>query len=154
MKKPALSLYQPDIPQNVGAAMRLTACLDLDLEIIEPCGFPWDDRKIRQSAMDYGLLARFCRHESWDRFLTAMKGRRIILMTTKADRIYTDFEFAPDDVLLAGRESAGVPAEIHKAADARLGIPMAPAARSLNIVTASAIVLGEALRQINLPTSS
>ncbi|MGQ0527092.1 MAG: tRNA (cytidine(34)-2'-O)-methyltransferase [Alphaproteobacteria bacterium] len=147
---PSLALYQPDIPQNVGAAMRLAACLGLDLHIIEPCGFPWDERKIRQSGMDYTELAQCRRHNSWQTFREQAKHRRIILMTTKADKNYTDFDFQPGDILLAGRESAGVPQEIHAAADACICIPMQGAARSLNIVTAAAMIAGEALRQINL----
>src|SRR5262249_10839249 len=115
---------------------------------IEPCGFPWDDRKIRQSGMDYVDLAACHRHTSWDAFQNATSGRRIILMTTKADHNYTDFKFQPGDILMAGRESAGVPEKIHHAVDARIGITMATGARSLNIINASAMVVGEALRQI------
>lgn len=144
-----LALYQPDIPQNVGAAMRLCACLGVGLEIIEPCGFIWDDRKIRQSAMDYYDACKLARHTSWQAFFDANKGkRRIVLLTTKAAQPYTGFAFAPDDVILTGRESAGVPDDVHAAADARLTIPMRPDLRSLNVVNAAAMVIGEALRQI------
>jgi len=143
-----LALYQPDIPQNVGAAMRLCACLGAGLEIIEPCGFIWDDRKIRQSAMDYYGACGLVRHASWRAFLGRNQGkRRIVLLTTKTAEPYTGFAFAPDDVLLMGRESAGVPEEVHAAADARLTIPMQPGLRSLNVVNAAAMVMGEALRQ-------
>lgn len=141
-----LALYQPDIPQNVGAALRLCACLGAGLDIIEPCGFPWDERKIKQSAMDYIDLINYTRHESWGAFRAQTKGR-LILMTTKAAVPYTQFEFRTDDVLIAGRESAGVPDEVHNAADARIFIPMQPGARSLNVVNASAMILGEALRR-------
>jgi tRNA (cytidine/uridine-2'-O-)-methyltransferase len=147
---PALAFYQPDIPQNVGAAMRLCACLGTGLEIIEPCGFIWDERKIRQSAMDYYDASGLARHSSWEKFLNLSKGqRRIVLLTTKGAQPYTGFAFSPDDVLLMGRESAGVPDDVHEAADARLTIPMRPGFRSLNVVNAAAMVLGEALRQGN-----
>ena len=143
-----LALYQPDIPQNAGAAMRLCACLGAGLDIIEPCGFVWDERRIRRAGMDYidGLIIE--RHGGWAEFLEKRRGRgRVVLLTTKADTPYTDFGFAPGDVLLAGRESAGVPGEVHGAADARITIPMAARMRSLNVVTAAAMVMGEALRQ-------
>lgn len=142
-----LALYQPDIPQNVGAAMRLCACLGCPLDIIEPCGFPWDERKIRQSAMDYYEAARPKRHISWQAFHESRQGR-LILMTTKAALPYTDFRFQAGDILMAGRESAGAPDEVHAAADARIFIPMQPGLRSLNVVNASAMILGEALRQV------
>ena len=141
-----LALYQPDIPQNVGAAMRLCACLDVALHIIEPCGFPWDARKIRQAGMDYVDAVALTRHESWDAFRKAQTGR-LLLMTTKGAQPYTDFQFQSGDILLAGRESAGVPGHVHEVADARLVIPMKAGIRSLNIINASAMVLGEALRQ-------
>jgi tRNA (cytidine/uridine-2'-O-)-methyltransferase len=150
MKMPELALFQPDIPQNVGAAMRLAACLGIDLHIIEPCGFPWDERKIRQSGLDYTDLARCRRYESWQAFRKNAAGKRILLMTTKADHNYTDFSYRPGDILLAGRESAGVPEEIHEAADARIGIRMENGARSLNVITAAAMIAGEALRQVTL----
>lgn len=143
-----LALYQPDIPQNVGAAIRLCACLNTGLEIVEPCGFPWDPRKIRQSAMDYFDRLNPKLHQSWDRFLDLHQGRRrIVLLTTRADLPYPAFSFRPDDILLAGRESEGVPEAVHRATDARIGISMAPELRSLNVVNAAAMVLGEALRQ-------
>lgn len=144
----ALALYQPDIPQNVGAAMRLCACLGAGLEIIEPCGFVWDERKIRQSAMDYYDASKPVRHTSWRSFLDSYQGRRrIILLTTKTEKPYTGFAFAPGDILLTGRESAGVPEDVQRAADACLTIPMRPGLRSLNVVNAAAMVMGEAMRQ-------
>ena len=150
MKHPmpiALALYQPDIALNVGAAIRLCACLGVPLEIIEPCGFPWDARKIRQSALDYIDHLDLERHTSYTAFKEARKDRRIVLMTTKSALPYTDFSFQAGDILMAGRESAGVPDDIHNAADARVTIPMHGAARSMNVINASAMILGEALRQ-------
>lgn len=147
-KKLHLALYQPDIPQNAGAAIRLCACLGATLDIIEPCGFPWDERKIKQSAMDYIGLCPITRHTSWRACANTYKDKqRIILMTTKGATPYTEFEFRPDDILLAGRESAGVPDDVHNIADGRVFVPMAPNARSLNVINASAMILGEALRQ-------
>jgi len=143
-----LALYQPDIPQNAGAAMRLCACLGVRLNIIEPCGFLWDDRKIRRSGMDYIDHLDLARHVSWQRFLEAKPaGSRLVLMTTRAAAPYADFAFHPSDILIAGRESAGVPDEVHDAADARIVIPLRPGLRSLNVVTSAAMVIGEALRQ-------
>src|SRR3982750_3412876 len=110
-----LALYQPDIPQNSGAAMRLCACLGAGLDIIEPCGFVWDDKKIRRSGMDYIDAVDMKRYVSWTQFLDSQRGkRRIILLTTKGAAAYTEFVFRPDDILLAGRESAGVPDEVHE----------------------------------------
>lgn len=143
-----IALYQPDIPQNVGAMIRLSACLGLGLDVIEPCGFPWNERKIKQSAMDYLTLVNYVRHSSWENFLEHKGKARIILMTTKASVPYTEFEFQSGDILLAGRESLGVPDHVHKAADGRVLIPMHGAARSLNIVNATAMITGEAMRQI------
>lgn len=144
---PHLALYQPDIPQNVGAAMRLCACLGLTLDVIEPCGFPWDEKKIRQSGMDYTDLATVKRHVDWAAFRAVYPNQRLILMTTKGSVPYTTFDFRDDDILIAGRESAGVPDEIHTSVDARVLIPMQANARSLNVVIASSMILGEALRQ-------
>ena len=145
-----IALYQPDIPQNVGAAIRLCACMGVDLDIIEPASFPWNDRKIKQSAMDYMTKVNYERHSSWQSFRDARKGARIILMTTKAAIRYTDFAFKPDDILLAGSESSGAPEDVHKTVDARVYIPMQGAARSMNIVNATSMILGEALRQTEL----
>lgn len=141
-----LSLYQPDIPQNVGAAMRLCACLGIGLNLIEPFGFPWKEREFKRTGMDYIELAQVTRHVSWDRFRENHKGR-IILMTTKGSIPYTDFEFKDGDTLLAGRESVGVPDEVHAAVDARVLIPMHGRARSLNVINASSMIMGEVLRQ-------
>ena len=142
-----IALYQPDIPQNVGAAIRLCACLDMGLDIIEPCGFPWNERKIRQSAMDYMGILELNRHSSWNKFKDIYKDRRIILMTTKAAIPYTEFTFGAGDILLAGRESAGVPDDIHAQADVRIYVPMNEKARSLNVINACAMIAGEAIRQ-------
>ncbi|MBY0509939.1 MAG: tRNA (cytidine(34)-2'-O)-methyltransferase [Rhodospirillaceae bacterium] len=146
-----LALYQPDIPQNTGAALRLGACFRVPVDIIEPCGFPLDDKRLRRSAMDYGGSCELQRHASWDAFLRAARAtpaRRIVLLSTAATVPYTDFAFHADDTLLLGRESAGVPTEVHGAADARVRIPIAADMRSLNVVMAGAIVLTEALRQL------
>ncbi len=143
-----MALYQPDIALNVGAAMRLCACLGAPLHIIEPCGFPWDERKIKQSALDYWDHLTLHRHNSFTDFQNHTEGR-LILMTTKTDQAYTGFIFQPGDILLAGRESAGVPEDVHEAADARVTIPMYGQARSLNVINACAMILGEARRQIN-----
>lgn len=142
-----IALYQPDIPQNVGAAMRLCACLGMDLEIIEPCGFPWDPKKIGKTALDYQEAAQLNRHSSWDAFLETYPDRRLILMTTKASQPYIGFEFQPGDILLAGRESSGVPEHVHEAAHGRVLIPMQEGLRSLNIINATSMIAGEALRQ-------
>ncbi len=144
-----LALYQPDMPGNVGAAIRLSAGLGVPLDIIEPCGFPWDERKIRTAAMDYIDLASLSRHTSWNAFKGQAPGR-IVLLTTKTALPYYDFSFRKDDILLLGRESAGVPLDIHDAADAQITIKMAPGARSLNVINAAAMVLGEALRQTRI----
>ena len=143
-----LALYQPDIPQNTGAAMRLCAGLGVALDIIEPCGFPWDDRKIKRAGMDYISEADIRRHSSWEDFLIQKSKSRIVLLTTRGDIGYTDFAFRQDDIILAGRESAGVPDDVHNMADARIVIPLRAGLRSLNVITACAMVLGEALRQI------
>jgi tRNA (cytidine/uridine-2'-O-)-methyltransferase len=143
-----IALYQPDIPQNAGAAMRLCACMGTGLDIIEPCGFLWQDRKIKQSGMDYVDGVDLIRHRSWEKFRAAYDGkRRVVLLTTKAAMPYTDFSFRDSDIIMAGQESSGVPDEIHDIVDARLVIPMREGLRSLNIVNAVSMVLGEALRQ-------
>lgn len=152
-----LALYQPDIPQNCGALIRLGACLGVGIDIIEPCGFLLDDRRLRRAGLDYHSLAEVRRHRSWDAFRSALWPNsqlpagngppRLLLLTTGGDQPYTQFAFAQSDVLLLGRESAGVPAEVHAAADARLVIPLRTGRRSLNVAQAGAMVLGEALRQ-------
>jgi len=142
-----LALYQPDIAENAGAMMRLCACLGTGLDIIEPCGFVLDDRRLRRAAMDYLAHLDWARHASWDAFLTQLSGRRLVLLTTGAEMPYHRFEFRRDDILLVGRESAGVPEGVHARAEARVIVPMQKGPRSLNVATAAAIVLGEALRQ-------
>ena len=145
-----LALYQPDIPQNAGSLMRLCACLGVALDIIEPCGFLLSDRNFRRAGMDYAARTDIHRHVSWARFLDGRASgppNRLVLLTTRAAQPYAGFVFRPDDTLLVGRESAGVPEEVHQAADARLLIPMIPGMRSLNVAQAAAMVLGEALRQ-------
>ena len=141
-----LALFEPDIPQNTGALLRLGACLAVPVDIIEPCGFYLDDRRLRRAGMDYLDLAEMTRHGSWRAYESARAGR-LILLTTAADLRYTDFAFEASDNLLVGRESAGVPPAVHGTADARLRVPMRPASRSLNVALAAAMVLGEALRQ-------
>ena len=142
-----LALYQPDIPQNAGSLMRLGACLGVALDIIEPCGFLLTDRNFRRAGMDYH--GEIIRHEGWAAFRSQLGGR-LLLLTTRAALPYTDFLFEPSDILMVGRESAGVPDAVHDAADARLLIPMRPGMRSLNVAQAAAMVLGEALRQTRL----
>lgn len=142
-----LALFEPDIPQNAGALIRLGACLDVAVDIIEPCGFLLDDARLRRAGMDYLEFADVVRHTSWDAFVRATIGR-MILLTTKASEPYTDFHYKADDVLVLGRESAGVPEHLHQAASARLRVPMKKGLRSLNVALAGAMVLGEALRQI------
>lgn len=142
-----LALYQPDIPQNAGAILRLAACMAVPLEVIEPCGFIWSDRRMRRAGMDYIERAALRRHTSWQAFRQSVGGR-LVLMTTAGSTDFTEFAFRDGDILLFGRESAGVPEEVHAAADARLRIPIADGVRSLNVAVAAAMVLGEALRQI------
>ena len=143
-----LALFQPDIPQNLGAALRLGACLDVPVEVIEPCGFPLSDRAIRRAAMDYGDPAEVRRYSGWADFRAARRGR-IVLFTTKGAQSLYDFSFRPDDTLLFGRESLGVPDDVHAAADARVIIPLSPGRRSFNLTVSAAIGLSEALRQTN-----
>ena len=142
-----LALYEPDIPQNLGAFIRLAACLGTPLDIIEPCGFPVDDRRIRRAAMDYYDLAQLRRHDSWTAFRNDRPPGRLVLLTTSGATALPQASFEPDDTLLLGRESAGVPAEVHAAADLRVRVPLQKGARSLNVALAAAMVLSEALRQ-------
>jgi tRNA (cytidine/uridine-2'-O-)-methyltransferase len=144
-----LALFQPDIPQNLGAALRLGACLGVPVDVIEPCGFPLSDRAARRAARDYAAKAEIVRHASWRAFLAAPERARgrLLLFTTQGAEPFHRFQYRADDVLLFGRESAGVPPEVHAQADARLCIPLVAGARSLNIVNAAAMALGEALRQ-------
>lgn len=144
-----LVLYQPDIPQNAGTLLRLGACLGVAVEVIDPCGFVWDDRRLRRAGMDYLAGVDLTRHSSWEVYREARRasGERLVLLTTRAPRVYTDFTFGPGDALLLGRESAGVPEAVHAEADASLRIPLRSGQRSLNVAVAGAMVLGEALRQ-------
>jgi len=143
-----LALFQPDIPQNLGAAIRLTACLGVPLDVIRPAAFPLGSAELRRAGMDYGQLADITLHDSWAAFAARLQGRRLVLLTTAADQTHHEFRFQPDDTLLLGRESAGVPDSVHTAADHRVRIAMRPEARSLNVVIAGAMALGEALRQV------
>lgn len=142
-----LALYQPDMPPNTGTIMRLAACFGLGLDIIEPCGFVFDDKKLKRAAMDYINHLAYTRHSSWQAFRDQKGIRRVVLLTTKANLAYDKFTFQPDDILMVGRESAGVPEDVHQEADARIVIPMRPDVRSLNVAIAMGIVTGEALRQ-------
>ncbi|MBI1366528.1 MAG: tRNA (cytidine(34)-2'-O)-methyltransferase [Alphaproteobacteria bacterium] len=144
-----VALFQPDIPQNVGAVMRIAACFGAGLDVIGPCGFPLDSREVRRVAMDYRLLAPPALHASWAGFLEAARpAGRLVLLTTKGDERLWDFRFAESDTVLMGRESAGVPPEVHENVDARLAIPLADGARSLNVAVAAAVALAEARRQV------
>jgi tRNA (cytidine/uridine-2'-O-)-methyltransferase len=151
-----LALYQPDIPQNTGTMLRMCACLGVSAAIIEPAGFPVSDRAFRRAGMDYLEQVQIERHLSWRTFeeWRRQTGRRLVLLSTKATLPYPAFAFAPDDVLMVGRESAGVPDDVHAAADARLLIPVAAGLRSLNVAVSAAMVLGEALRQTRPDFSS
>lgn len=144
-----IALYQPDIPQNTGTIIRMAACLGLHIDIILPCGFPFSDRSLRRAGMDYLDQADISRHLDWAAFeaARATSGGRLVLLTTKAALPYTDYAFHADDVLLLGRESAGVPRKVHDAADEHVLVPMAGGMRSLNVAMAAAMVVGEALRQ-------
>ena len=147
-----LALYEPDIPQNAGALLRLGACLGVPVDIIEPCGFVLSDRRLKRAGLDYLADADWARHDSWASFRAGPRGR-LVLLTTRAPLAYHRFTFRADDTLLLGRETAGVPEAVHQAADARLCVPMRPGLRSLNVALAAALVLGEALRQTGqLPT--
>lgn len=148
-----LALFQPDIPQNTGTMLRMAACLGVAVDIIEPAGFPVSDRAFRRAGMDYLESVSVDRHVSWSQFRACfapggtLAGRRLVLATTSGAVSHLDFAFRPDDVLLMGRESAGVPDEVHAAADARVAIGQRPGLRSLNVAVAAAILVGEALRQ-------
>ena len=146
-----LALFQPDIPQNTGALLRLAACFGIGVDLIEPLGFLLDDRRLRRAALDYAALAEFRRHASWDGFLAERdRGSRLVLLTTSGSIPLCSFAFQPEDTLLLGRESAGVPDFVHAAAAARVVIPLHGGARSLNVALAGAIALYEALRQTGL----
>jgi tRNA (cytidine/uridine-2'-O-)-methyltransferase len=144
-----IALYQPDIPQNAGTILRLCACLGVEAHIIEPAGFPASDRAFRRAGLDYLDAVTMMRHRSWPDFEDWRRSQhsRLLLFTTSAGLSYLDFRYRTDDVLLFGRESAGVPPEIHAVADARLLIPVSKGTRSLNVAVAAAMAVGEALRQ-------
>ena len=145
-----IALYQPDIAGNTGTILRFAACLDIGVDIIEPAGFPLSDRALKRAGMDYLEMAALARHADWHAFEEWRKAhaRRLVLLTTKASAPYTGFAFAAGDILLFGRESAGVPDQVHQAAEARLTIPMRTGARSINVALSVAMVAGEALRQV------
>ena len=143
-------LYKPDIPQNTAAIIRLGACLSLNIHLIEPCGFNLNDRRFKRVVMDYASLSKIVRHNSFEAFKKKYKKSRIVLMTTKAKKLYHKFKFKRNDMLLFGKESAGVPEEIHKMVKNKIKIPMNKRTRSLNVAMSVAIVAAEALRQNNL----
>ena len=145
-----LALYEPDIPQNTGTLMRLCACLGVALDIIEPCGFLLTDKNLKRAGMDYLEKLEMTRHASWRAFQETRPQARRVLLTTKAAVPFTGFAFQPNDILIAGRESAGVPEEVHAACPARIIIPMVPGVRSLNVAVAASMVLSEGLRQTQL----
>jgi tRNA (cytidine/uridine-2'-O-)-methyltransferase len=146
-----LALYQPDIPQNAGTLMRTAACLGVAVDLIGPAGFDMSDRSFRRAGLDYLQHVRITRYDSFDEFQRGRSSQaRLVLLTSKAAINYLDFEFRPDDILMLGRESAGVPEYVHAIADARIGIEMQHDLRSLNVAIAGAMVLGEALRQVRL----
>ncbi len=146
-----IALYQPDIPQNTGTILRMAACLGVPVDVIGPAGFDMSERSLRRAALDYLAFVDLTRHVSWETFRTATKvaspPARLILLSSKVATNYLDFEFAATDILLLGRESAGVPDSVHDSADARIAIPMRTGLRSLNVAVAAAMVVGEALRQ-------
>ena len=145
-----IALYKPDIPQNTAAIIRLGACLNLKIHIIEPCGFNINDSRFNRVVMDYMSISRIFRYEDYDDFLKKNKKKRIVLMTTKAKKHYHKFKFKKNDMMLFGRESAGVPEKIHKIVKFRLKIPMKNNKRSLNIASSVAIILAESLKQTKL----
>ena len=147
-----IALYEPDIPQNTGAIIRLASCFDIGVDIIEPCGFVFSSRRLKRSGMDYIDRVDIKLYSSWEKFYELYHVNiktRIILLTTKGNISHTKFSYDTDDILLLGRESAGVPDAVHLAVDSRIIVPIVTEARSLNIVTSAAMVLGEALRQTN-----
>jgi tRNA (cytidine/uridine-2'-O-)-methyltransferase len=145
-----IALYKPDIPQNTAAIIRLSACLNLIVHIIEPCGFDINDARFKRVVMDYMGYSKILRYSDYNEFLKKKPGNRIILMTTKATKHYHNFKFKKDDVLLFGRESAGVPENLHKSIKNKIKIPMNKKTRSLNVAMSVAIIAAEALRQNNL----
>jgi len=145
-----IALYKPDIPQNTAAIIRLGACLNLKIHIIEPCGFNLHDSRFKRVVMDYMGMSRIIRYEDYDDFLKKNKDKRIVLMTTKAKKHYHKFKFKKNDMMLFGRESAGVPESLHKTIKNRIKVPMNKKTRSLNVAMSVAIISAEALRQNNL----
>ena len=145
-----IALYKPDIPQNTAAIIRLSACLNLKIHIIEPCGFDINDSRFKRVVMDYIGLSKIFRYEDYDQFLKRNKNKRIVLMTTKAKKHYHKFNFKKKDILLFGRESAGVPENLHKSIKNKIKVPMNKKTRSLNVAMSVAIISSEALRQNNL----
>ncbi len=145
-----IAMFQPDIAQNTGAVMRLCACLGIGLDIIEPCGFIFDENKIKKVAMDYISLTNYKRHFSWQHFLKEYPKKRIVLLSTKASQDYCSFQFQDNDILMLGRESCGVPDEIHSFCENRVKIIMNENARSLNVAMTAGIVACEAIRQLKL----
>ena len=148
-----LVIFQPDIPQNTGTMLRLAACFGLAVDLIEPCGFVFDDRRLRRARMDYLEGVDLMRHRSWASYQDwrSQQKTRLVLLTTAASDRYCDLRFEPSDSLLVGQESGGVPPEVHEAADLRVTIPMRPGFRSLNVALAAAMVVGEAQRQVGFP---
>ena len=144
-----VALYEPDIAGNVGTIIRMCACLGLDLDIIEPCGFPFNKEKIKKSGLDYIDKVKITRYVSFDEFKEKNKDSRIVLLTTKAYVEYTSYKFNENDILMVGRESAGVPENVHNSVDGRVVIKMQENTRCLNVAISLAMVVGEALRQIN-----
>ena len=145
-----IALYKPDIPQNTAAIIRLGACLNLKIHIIEPCGFNLHDSRFKRVVMDYMGMSRIFRYEDYDVFMKKNKDKRIVLMTTKAKKHYHKFKFKKNDMMLFGRESAGVPENLHKTIKNRIKVPMNKKTRSLNVAMSVAIISAEALRQNNL----
>jgi len=149
-QRPKIALYEPDIPQNTAAIIRTCACLGAKLEIIEPCGFLLSDKRFKRVVMDYMDINQINFYQCSEKFFEAKKNQRIVLMTTKGSVSYTEFKFNLEDTILFGRESAGVPANVHKIIKNRLKVPMNKNVRSLNIASSVAIVLAESLRQTGL----
>lgn len=148
-----IALYEPDIPQNTGTVLRTAACFEIGVDIIEPCGFVWDEKRLRRAGMDYLDTVDMVRHASWQKYLEQRQANqesgRMVLLTTKGSVPYAAFAFQPADTILLGRESAGVPDSVHDCVDARIRIPMAAGMRSLNVAVSAGVVMGEALRQLH-----
>lgn len=143
-----LCVYQPDIALNLGAMIRLSACMGVPLDIIEPCGFPLSLKALRRSAMDYADIADITRHDSWEIYLKTRASGRLVLMTTKATETLWDFQFQQGDTIIMGRESAGVPENVHEACDAHIKLAMSGTARSLNVAMCAGMAVSEGMRQV------